>query len=211
MQNTDNKITCTTVSIKNDKAKFQKKAYTKNLCYNNEIAPKVLLLTWNNLVEKAFHVKNLLTAYYEIKSRLKISIWGINQKWFEKTSASLIDGSFKCPKRCVVYTPKWNLNKIRSFTWVPSSIRIIELSILNAIQPLFEGTFIWNKISEIKFYELLKNSEMSKNLKKNKSGFFHKIWIKKSIFSTFSYGQRPNLSVHNALQSAGKSFIVVDK
>ena len=34
------------------------------------MASKVLLLTWNNLVEEAFSSQRLLAIYYEIKSKL---------------------------------------------------------------------------------------------------------------------------------------------
>ena len=209
MQSTNHKITCTTVSIKNDGAESREKTCLKNLCYNNEMAPKVLLLTWNNLVEKAFSTQSLLIAYYEIKSKSgnltsgieNITFSGINKKWFEKTSVSLMDGSFKCPRKRRIYVPKPDSNKKRPLSLTPPRIKIIERSILNAIQPFFEGKLVWNKINKMKFQKLVKDPNISKNLKKNKSGFFQKTWIRKPVFSSFSYGQRPNLSAHNALQT----------
>jgi retron-type reverse transcriptase len=202
------RTTCTTVS-KSDSAESREKTCLENSCYNNEMAPKVLLLTWNNLVEEAFSSQRLLAAYYEIKSKPgnltpgtdNITFSGINKDWFEKTSASLIDGSFRCPKRLRIYIPKTGSKSMRPINITPPRLKIIEKSILNALQPLFEGKSNWSKIKKLRYDELLKDPKNAKNLKTNKSGYFYKYWVRKPIFSTFSYGFRPKLSAHNALQT----------
>jgi len=172
------------------------------------MAPKVLLPIMYDIVEKAFSSEKLLAAYYEIKFKPKnlilgnadITFSGINKDWFKKTSASLIDGSFQCLKRRKIYKSKLGSKEMRSLTLTSPRIKVIEKSILNAIQPFFEGEFFWSELSKDEFNVLLKNVEIAKTLKKNKSGFFQKNWIRKPMFSIFSYGFRPNLWAHNALQ-----------
>jgi len=103
----------------------------------------------HDIVEKAFNSQRLLIAYYEIKSKFKILLLenkvmtfsGINKNWFEKTSAKLIDGSFQCFRKCRIYISKLGSKEMRSFNLTSPRIRIIEKSILNAIQPFFEGEF----------------------------------------------------------------------
>ena len=88
--------------------------------------PKVLLLTGNNLVEEALGSQRLLAAYYEIKFKPgnltpgtdNITFSGINKDWFEKTSANLTDGFFRCPKRFIINT-KTGFKNLRPITVIP--------------------------------------------------------------------------------------------
>ena len=52
MQSTSSKTTCTTVHIINDSAESGEKICLKNSCFNNRMVLKVLLFSWDNIVEK---------------------------------------------------------------------------------------------------------------------------------------------------------------
>ena len=88
---------------------------------------KVLLLTGNNLVEEACSPQRLLAAYYEIKSKPgnltletdNITFSGINKDWFEKTSASLIDDSFRCSKRLIIHVSTTGFKNMRLINLIP--------------------------------------------------------------------------------------------
>ena len=62
----------------------------------------------------------------------------------------------------------------------------------------------WQRVCKTSNYPFIGNDiKIQKNqyitIVKNKSGFFMKNWIKQPLFSRFSFGFRPNLSAHNAL------------
>jgi hypothetical protein len=113
------------------------------------MSSEVILPTIRNIVEKAFSSQKLLIAYYEIKLKFKIlfldngslTFSGINKNWFEKTSLKLINGSFQCFKKRRIYVSKLGSKEMRLLNLTSPRIRIIEKSILNVIQPFFEGEF----------------------------------------------------------------------
>jgi hypothetical protein len=82
--------------------------------------------------------------------------------------------------------------------------KIIERSILNHLEPLMEGSYSWEPISLDEFI-LLENGKKNKkkeyNYKKNKKGYFKKLWKTKTVFSNHSFGFRPNKSIHDVIKT----------
>lgn len=90
------------------------------------------------------------------------------------------------------------MNGSRPLTLTSPRIKIIERSILNAIEPTFEGKFKWKSINSSE-YDFIKKNNNKVTVVVNKSGYFKKDWIIPPVFSRFSYGFRPFRSAHGAL------------
>lgn len=105
----------------------------------------------------AFGTDSLLVAYDLIKSKPgnltpeqgKETLKGINLKWFKTTSGKLLKDLFIYPKMRRVKIPKkLGSNETRPLTLTSPRIKIIERSILNAIEPVFESEFKWKNIDK---------------------------------------------------------------
>jgi retron-type reverse transcriptase len=82
--------------------------------------------------------------------------------------------------------------------------KVIEQSILNHLEPLMEGSYSWELISLDEFTQLendKKNKKKEYNYKKNKKGYFKKLWKTKPVFSNHSFGFRPNKSIHDVIKT----------
>lgn len=116
------------------------------------------------LYKTAFSTDSLLVAYDQIKSKPgnltpgdgEKTLKGINLKWFKSASSKLLKGSFVYPRMRRVFIPKkagsvdtWPL------TITSPRIKIIERSILNALEPVFEGKFNWKRVNKSE-YEFMK-------------------------------------------------------
>ena len=161
------------------------------------------------LYKIAFSTDSLLVAYNQIKSRPgnltpgqgKETLKGINLKWFRTTSNKLLKGLFVYPKMRRVSIPKKpGSTDSRPLTLTSPRIKIIERSILNAIEPMFEGRFKWKKIDKSEYNFIQKNVNAKNTFAvSNKSGYFKKDWLKPPVFNRFSFGFRPSRSAHGAL------------
>ena len=113
----------------------------------------------------AFGTDSLLVAYDLIKSKPgnltpeqgKETLKGINLKWFKTTSGKLLKDLFIYPKMRRVKIPKkLGSNETRPLTLTSPRIKFIEcsyhnstlISILNAIEPVFESEFKWKNIDK---------------------------------------------------------------
>jgi hypothetical protein len=159
------------------------------------------------LYKTAFSSDSLLVAYDQIKSKLenltsgngKKMLKGINLNWFKLASDKLLKGLFVYPRmRRVSISKKTESVDTRPLTISSPRIKIIERSILNAIEPVFEGKFSWKKVNKSE-YEFMKKNGTDRNIVSNKSGFFKKDWLKSPVFSRFNFGFRPFRSAHGAL------------
>jgi len=63
----------------------------------------------------------------------------ITDKWFEKASSELLNGTYQYPKKRRVYIPKPGKPEKRAITISNPRTKIIEKAILMAIEPIFEG------------------------------------------------------------------------
>jgi hypothetical protein len=161
-----------------------------------------------SLFKTAFSINSLLAAYDQIKFKSrnltsnlnKQTLKEINLKWFQITSNKLFKNIFIYPKIRRIYINK-NTNSLnnRPIIITSPSVKIIERSILNALQPIFEGKLIWKSINKLE-YDFLKKKNKEISIAKNKSGYYKKIWTIPPIFSRFSFGFRSCLSVHRSLQ-----------
>ena len=159
------------------------------------------------LYKTAFSTNSLLVAYDQIKSKPgnwipgseEETLKGINLKWFKSASSKLFKSSFVYPRmRRVLIPKKAGLVDNRLLTIASPRIKIIERSILNALEPVFEGKFNWEKVNKSE-YESTKKNGADSHIVSNKSGYFKKDWLKFPIFSRFSFGFRPFRSAHGAL------------
>ena len=71
---------------------------------------------------------------------------------------------------------------------------------MNAIEPFFEGSWSWIRISKEEYDQLKVDRTIPNNsIKVNKKGQFKKYWINTTKFQPSSYGFRPGRSIHGAL------------
>lgn len=154
---------------------------------------------------------NLKSAWYQLKSNPGMLTYGtstetlnkIDDSWFKKISAKLINGTLKYPmcRRKNIPKPS-SKNNTRPITIINPRIKIIEKAFLNSLEPLFEGSWSWSEVSKNKYEKLKKDSNIPDNdVKSNKNGCFVKSWLHKPIFNSVSYGFRPNKFCHQALFS----------
>lgn len=162
----------------------------------------------STLYKAAFSTDSLLLAYGQIKSRFgnltpgqgKETLTGISLHWFRTTSNKLLNNSFVYPKiRRVSIPKKPGSVDTRPLTLTSPRIKIIERSILNVLEPQFEGKFLWRKIEKSE-YDFIKTNKTTIVTVANKSGYFKKDWTESPVFSRFSFGFRTKKSAHGALQ-----------
>lgn len=167
-------------------------------------------LNTKNLFKNVISSQKLQEAWHQIKNNSENEILdNVNESWFGNTSQALINGRFKYS-----YARKINmidpLNK-KSFTILNitnSRIKIIEKTLLNHLEFIFEGAYNWNAISEKEFKTaeinfdaatLKREYKVVVSKKTNKNVYKKKHHIAEKIFKPTSFGFRKNKSVHLAL------------
>lgn len=165
----------------------------------------------NKLFERAVSVEALKRAWYMIKSKPGSLTPGSNQEtldkisnsWFITTSKKLLEGSFKYPNRRRLLVEKQNGEK-RPLIIANPRIKIIERALLNAIEPQFEGYFVWDDVSKDKYDSEISNKQNKSTFKVvnhlKKNYYKKKRAISPTVFSSHSYGFRPQKSAHQALK-----------
>lgn len=163
------------------------------------------------LFERAVSVDALKRAWFMLKSKpgmmtvgtSQVTLNSISDSWFVTASRKLLEGSFKYPDRRRVLIDKLDGGK-RPLTIANPRIKIIERALLNAVEPLFEGSFQWLEISKEDFESENVSSQHKSNYKvieiSDKSVYQKKNFINPTIFSPHSYGFRPQKSAHQALK-----------
>lgn len=123
----------------------------------------------------------------------------ISDSWFVRTSAKLLEGSFKYPSQKKLFDGKpYRRKKTPSITNL--KIKVVEKALLNAIEPRFEGYCVWVTISEEEYKAESVNSSNKLNFKLNNSCYEKKKTVCPTVFSPHSYGFRPQKSAHQALK-----------
>jgi len=163
------------------------------------------------LFERAVSVESLKRAWYMLKSKPGMLTKGIDlvtldkisDQWFVSVNKKLLEGSFKYPDRRRVLIEKSSGGK-RSLTMANPRIKVIERALLNALEPLFEGCSQWEEISKEE-YSLKKAASQDKSNYKiykhsNKILYQKKNVVNSVVFSSHSYGFRPQKSAHQALK-----------
>jgi Cytochrome b/b6/petB len=134
------------------------------------------------LYKTAFSLDSLLVAYDQIKSKPgnltpgdgEETLKGINLNWFQSVSHKLFKGLFVYARmRRVLILKKAGSVDTRPLTITSPRIKIIERSILNALEPVFEGKFNWKKVNKAE-YEFMKKNDTDSYIVNNKSGYFKK-------------------------------------
>lgn len=168
-------------------------AINHDLRYENIVSEKALKAAWAQLKSNP----GMMTPGASPET-----LSGISEGWFRRASEALMAGNFEYPKKRRVQIPKPSTTETRPLTISNPRVKIIERAILNAIEPLFEGTWKWKPISEVAYDEHLKDLQKSNNeVKKNRDGFFGKQWEYPTVWHSNSFGFRPNRSAHDALKS----------
>ena len=85
-------------------------------------------------------------------------------------------------------------------------VKIIETAIFNALEPQFEGYYVWENISERIYHLEVKQNKVCANYKTvvtsmGETCYFKKKIICPAIFYPENYGFRPKKSAHQALQT----------
>lgn len=161
--------------------------------------------------EKFVSADSLRSAWVQLKSNPGMLTRGATEEtlhkleatWFERTSKALIHGNFKYPHRRRIHIPKpAGKEGTRPLTISNPRVKIIERAILNGIEPLFEGAWMWHEISLEEYRNLAADPQVPNNdLKKTNKGTYKKIWKYPPRFDPSSYGFRPSRSTHGALKS----------
>lgn len=188
----------------------------KNESASNYESMKKIETNWftndEKLFEKAVSVDSLKRAWFTLKSKPNMStkgvdnvtLSGISNTWFIKTSMKLLEGSFKYPNRRKVLIDKPNGGK-RPITMANLRIKVIERALLNALEPQFEGYFSWETINKKKYLsETFKdtyNSNYKTTITNNESFYFKKKVLCPTVFYAHNYGSRPKKSAHQALKN----------
>lgn len=169
------------------------------------------------LFKKAVSVTKLKEAWYQLKSNSDVSvkkfeeesIKNINDSWFKNTSQMLIDGTFKYPIARKINILQSTLDtKTKLLNITSSRVRIIEKTLFNHLEIIFEGAYTWNIISDTEF----KNAKTNLNSvdfrkeykttfdKEAKSYVYRKKYhTAKKVFKSTNFGFRNNKSAHQAL------------
>ena len=164
------------------------------------------------LFEKAVSVDSLKRARFILKSKPGMStkgtdnviLSGVSDAWFIKASITLLEGFFKYPNRRRVLIDKPDDGK-RPLTIANSRIKIIERALLSALEPQFEGYFLWETIHKKEYL-----SETSKNIYNNnykiivtdnETLYFKNKFLCPIVFYPHNYGSRPKKSAHQALKN----------
>jgi len=158
----------------------------------------------HQLFERAISADNLKRAWEQIKSNPGMmtramtsqTLDGIQGSWFEKANQLLLKGSYVYPERRRVHIPKPGRSETRPITIVDAKVKIIEKAILNAIEPHFEGLYVWKDASE-ETWSLAPASDRNSGSPKYRV----RHWLIPRVFSGLSHGFRPGRSAHTALSA----------
>lgn len=164
------------------------------------------------LFERAVSVGSLKKAWLALKSKPgmstkgkdNVTLSGISDAWFIKTSIKLLEGSYLYPNRRRVLIDKPDGGK-RPLTIANPRIKVIERALLNALEPQFEGYFSWETINRKEYlFETFKNtynSNYKTTVIDNESLYFKKKVLCPTVFYAHNYGSRPKKSAHQALKN----------
>ena len=180
---------------------------------------------FKNLFSIICSIENLQEAWFEIKSKrnniffrendVKI-LNNLSLDWFEKTSKNLLSGLYFYKRIKKVYVKKSNQNSKRLLIISSSYDKIIQKAILRILQHLYEGVYVW----EVTNFETFENyvdpnqhlyKSFSKRSKIVEGSKIYEIrnWIIEPKFSHFSFGFRPNRSIHSALKFIKQTWLPI--
>jgi retron-type reverse transcriptase len=164
------------------------------------------------LFEKAVSVDSLKRAWFALKSKPgmstkgtdNVTLSGISDAWFIKTSMKLLEGSYQYPNKKRVLIDKPGGGK-RPLTIANPRIKVIERALLNALEPQFEGYFSWETINGKEYLSETSKNTYNSNYKTtvidNESLYFKKKVLCPTVFYAHNYGSRPKKSAHQALKN----------
>lgn len=135
-----------------------------------------------------------------IKGTDNVILSCISEVWFIKTSIKLLEGSFKYPNRRRVLLDKPDCGK-RPLSIVNPRIKIIEKALLNALEPQFEGYFVWESINKKEYLSETFKDNCKMTIIDNEVFYFKKNVLCPTVFYPYNYGSRPNKSAHQALKN----------
>jgi retron-type reverse transcriptase len=164
------------------------------------------------LFERAVSVDSLKRAWFALKSKPgmstkgtdNVTLSGISDAWFIKTSMKLLEGSYQYPNKKRVLIDKPDGGK-RPLTIANPRIKVIERALLNALEPQFEGYFSWETINREEYLSETSKNTYNSNYKTtvidNERLYFKKKVLCPTVFYAHNYGSRPKKSAHQALKN----------
>lgn len=166
---------------------------------NNKLASEKAT-NYNCLFFQCFSKESLKKAFLQIQSKSPQYV-KINIAWVELASSQLLKQQFIYPKKRRSYVLNIKKNFACVFFFKNFKLKVIEQAILNNIEPVFEGTWSWVPMKVEEWSVLAKNQAWASfEWKRNKKGFFKKIWTNSLRFQQNSFAFRPNRSIHLAIQ-----------
>nr|UBY46104.1 hypothetical protein [Porphyridium purpureum]UBY46130.1 hypothetical protein [Porphyridium purpureum] len=161
------------------------------MIFNNIASPNRLNIAWSQIKNNLS--LNTLGFSNEITSE-------INEAWFAETSIKFKNDSFiYTRKRKISIFKKPNKYEARFVVIHNIKIKIIEKVLLNSLEPVFEGSWQWRRISKSE-YNIVMRVGFGNDLKKNKQGFFIKNWVYPVVFHFTNHSFRPNKSCHTVMK-----------
>lgn len=156
-------------------------------------------------IKSVFSPKNLYNAFLEIKNHSFILkdlnflkyLKNIKLLWFKKTSDKLLKGNFKYfESKNIKAVKEYNHKNFKALIFQDYKIKIIEKTLVNSLEPIFEGLWTWVQVdnNNNKCLELINY----KHLKKKKS--YIKQFIYNPKFLSSNFGFRFGKSIHFAIK-----------
>lgn len=207
------KILKTTTIIEHKKSKTLLQEKSTKI---NEVLEDPMINT-KSFFKRAVSVIKLKEAWLQIENNLNMLVKksghkiinNISNSWFENTSQTLTNDTLK-----YLAAGKINIYELASKTGAKflnitnPKIKIIERALLNHLEVIFEGAYIWITILETEFkkskikmkkaefkskYKVVMNKKIRKHVYKKKD------YVIKRIFKSISFGYRTGKSAHQAL------------
>jgi retron-type reverse transcriptase len=135
-----------------------------------------------------------------IKETDNVILSCISEVWFIKTSIKLLEGSFKYYNRRRLLKDKSGCGK-KSLSIADPRTKIIEKALLNALEPQFEGYFLWESINKKEYLSEIFKDNCKMTITDKEVFYFKKKVLCPNVFYAYNYGSRPNKSAHQALQN----------
>lgn len=155
-------------------------------------------------IKYVFSPKNLYNAFLEIKNQLSIlkdlnflkHVKDIKLLWFKKTSEKLLNGNFKYFESKNIKTIKeYNHTNFKTLIFQDYKMKIIEKTLVNSLEPIFEGLWTWTPVNKNN-----KNLKLThfKHIKEKKN--YIKQFIYNPKFLNSNFGFRFGKSIHFAIK-----------
>lgn len=162
----------------------------------------------NRLFKRATAENSLKKAWVFIRSKYSMFLnqpSALRDVWFINTANKLLEGSFKYPSRIRLSIQKSSDRRI-PLSILNIKTKVIEQALFSALEPQFEGYYVWENIPKEIYLWKSKQNKICSNYKMVVYGsgelyYFKKHVICPTVFYPNNYGFRRNKSAHQALKA----------